>query len=288
MAERIPSREIVGRATPKQIFEFGDKIHEKLKDEEAAKQAAYTRSGLISGGKLGQPTLWAVLDILGVPRDFDPYLLGKFRRGNDVEARAIDFLTGIDISQVEAGATVSAPETAILTGDFIWQATAGYRGGVGFVDLAQLAPSGNIFHEVKSATKMAYDKVAATGRSKGNAPEPYYHHCIQLAYYCIGEGVTRGFLHYFNADDYRLTSFAINPLDYKEEIDKEIDDIESVFLSQQLPSFEAFLPYHKAYRHSTYPEWNSLTPQQATDKLKREYPEAYKKLMGGIPNEKSN
>lgn len=279
MAGRIAFRESLGRAAPLQVSGFGEKIHEKLKTEDAARQLERERSGKISGGKLGQPTLWAVLDMIGVPRDFDPYLLGKFQRGHDVEARAINLLTGIEADKVEPGTRVKSEQGAILQGEFILQKESGYRGGTGYVDLAQVVEKGDIYHEIKSSTKMAYDRVAGTGRSKGNTPAPYYHHAVQLAYYCIGDGVDRGFLHYLNADDYRLTSFAINPFDYKEEIDKEIDDIQTAFLTKQLPTFEAFLDYHKAYRKSTYGEWNDLDPAQMMRKLETEYPEAYKKLM---------
>ena len=91
--------------------------------------------------------------------------------------------------------------------------------------------------------------------------------------------MNRGFLHYFNADDYRLCSFAINPLDYKEEIDKEIDDIQSVFLTKELPAFQGFLPNHKVKGYWSYKEWNELSPREMMTKLKGEFPEQYKKFM---------
>lgn len=288
----VAMRDPIGRNSPTRIYEFGDKINEKLVRDDKAKRELYERSGKISGGKLGKPTLWAVLDIIGVPDEFDPYLLGKFMRGNDVEDRAIQFLTGIKPWEVESGKVVKSEDNAVLVGNFILQKEGGYRGGVGFIDLAQIvgefvegAKADFVFHEIKSSTKMAYDKVAAAGRYKGVAdPEkgvgvPYLHHALQLAYYCLGHDVSRGFLHYFNADDYRLTSFAINPLDYKEEIDKEIDDIEMCFIAKQLPAFEGFLPYHKIKSYWSYKEWNELTPSEMMNKLKTEFPESYKKFM---------
>ena len=281
---RVPMRDVIGRNSPSRIYEFGDKIAQKLQADDKAKRAAYERSGKISGGKLGKPTLWAVLDLIGVPDEFDPYLLGKFMRGNDVEDRAIQFLTGIKPWEVQAGELVKSDSNAVLVGEFILQKEGGYRGGTGFIDLAQVVGDSFVLHEIKSSTKMAYDKVAAAGRYKGVAePEkgigvPYLHHALQLAYYCLGHDVNRGFLHYFNADDYRLTSFAINPLDYKEEIDKEIDDIQLCFVTKQLPNFEGFLPYHKVKAYWSYKEWNELTPNEMMQKLKSEFPESYKKF----------
>jgi hypothetical protein len=280
----VPMRDVIGRNSPTRIYEFGDKIAQKLSADDKAKREGYERSGKISGGKLGKPTLWAVLDLIGVPDEFDPYLLGKFLRGNDVEDRAIQFLTGIKPWEVKAGELVKSDENAVLVGEFVLQKQGGYRGGTGFIDLAQVVGDSYVYHEIKSSTKMAYDKVAASGRYKGVAePEkgigvPYLHHALQLAYYCLGADANRGFLHYFNADDYRLTSFAINPLDYKEEIDKEIDDIQLCFVTKQLPSFEGFLPYHKVKAYWSYKEWNELTPSEMMHKLKTEYPESYKKF----------
>lgn len=281
----VPMRDPIGRNSPTRIYEFGEKIHQKLVKDNEKKQAERERSGKISGGKLGKPTLWAVLDLIGVPDEFDPYVLGKFQRGNDVEDRAIQFLTSIDPHYVEPGKVVKSGDNALLTGEFILQMEGGYRNGVGYIDLAQKVGDEWVLHEIKSSTKMAYDKVAAAGRYKGVADPskgigvPYLHHALQLAYYCLGTGSTRGFLHYLNADDYRLTTFAINPLDYKEEIDKEIDDIELVFATKQLPAFEGFLPYHKVKAYWSYKEWNELTPSEMMTKLKGEFPEQYKKFM---------
>lgn len=279
------SRDIIGRQSPKRVYEFGDKVYESLKRTNELEQETHERSGKISGGKLGKPTLWAVLDLIGVPDVPDPYLLGKFKRGNDVEDRAINFLTGIEPWNVKKGEIVQSTGDVVLKGDFILQKSGGYRGGVGYIDLAQIVADSYVYHEIKSSTKMAYDKVAASGRYRDKYdPEngigvPYVHHAIQLAYYCLGDEVTRSFLHYLNADDYRLTTFAINPFDYKEEIDKEIDDIQSVFLDKRLPEFEAFLPYHKAYKRTTYGEWNDLNQDELMNKLKNEYPLSYQKLM---------
>lgn len=302
MASRIPMREIIGRATPKRIYEFGDKIGERLKKQNQEAQAAHTSSGLISGGKLAQPTLWAVLEMLGLKKEFDEYTLGKFQRGHDVEARAINFLTDIPLQNIvdildgtvpNPGWIALAPG-ALLGGEVYLQYRAEYRGGFGFVDLAQRNNGTIIFHEIKSVGKMAYDKVAASGRSSAGVSEPYYHHCVQLSFYCVGEEVNSAFVHYFNADDYRLTTFSINPIDYKEEIDREIDDIQVAFLSKTLPPFEALLDFHKIKTYQSFgDEWNLLSPDQMLTKLELEHPDAFNKFMGttlpeGADNAKTN
>jgi len=297
MPARIPKREMIGRWSPRKIDQFGDNVGKRLKRKAEAASANHTPSGLISGGKLANPTLWSVLDMIGLRKEFDEYTLGKFQRGHDVEARAINLLTGLPVQYIMdiLDGTVENPgwikvtdDDAVLGGEVYLQYEQGYRGGTGFVDLAQKTDSGSIYyHEIKSSTKMAYDKVAATGASAktGNPPAPYDHHSIQLAYYCIGGNVQTGFLHYFNADDYRMISFSINPLDYKEEIDKEIDDIQVAFASKVLPPFEALLDFHKIKNYQSYgAEWNTLTPAELLTKLENEYPEAYARFMSmGLP-----
>jgi len=286
-------RNIIGRSSPSRIYEFGDKLHKQLVIRNDAKKAAWERSGKISGGKLGKPTLWVVLDMIGVPDEFDPYVLGKFQRGNDVEARAINFLTDLDLDFVVgvSDGRVENPgwtkSDGLLTGEFYLQKPGSYRGGVGFIDLAQKIGDSEVYHEIKSATKMSYDRVAASGYYKGKTADskgnpvgvPQPQHAMQVAYYALGDDVTRTFLHYLNADDYRLTTFAINPLDYKEEIDKEIDDIQLAFVTKQLPAFETFLPWHTLKAYWSYKEWNELTPSEMMTKLKNEFPNQYKKFQ---------
>lgn len=291
MASRIPMREPIGVefAKPTRVFEFGDFIGKRLKKSNDEDKAEHVGSGLISGGKLGQPTLWSVLDILGVSKDFDEYLLGKFQRGHDVEARAINFLTGLEFQyvvdiitgKVENPGWIPLPEGSMLTGEVYLQMPTSYRGSIGYIDLAQRNGKSIILHEIKSATKMAYDRVVATGRSSKGTAAPYYHHCIQLALYALGDETStdKAFLHYFNADDYRLATFAIDPQQYKAELDAEMTAIQRAFITKVIPNFEGFLDYHKAYVRSTFGAWNELNEYQILDKLMSEFPEAYKQFM---------
>lgn len=314
MGSKIPSRDLLITTEPQVVPQFSEYVGKRFKDIQEKKNQNYTSSGLISGGKLGKPALWQVLSLLGFVKEFDEYTLGKFQRGNDVEARAINMLTDIPmdyINQILSGDVadpgwIPIPKGAMLEGEVYLQMKGGYRGGIGFIDLAQRTPTGRvIYHEVKSSTKMAYDKVAASGASKTkkeygyvggkrtviketpNKPDPYVHHALQVAYYALGDEVTTAFLHYFNADDYRLISFAINPNDYKEEIDKEIDDIQMAFITKQLPPFVVLQEFHKIKNYQDFgDEWNQLTPDEALKKLEVECPNEYAKFMTTeLPNE---
>ena len=138
--------------------------------------------------------------------------------------------------------------------------------------MAQQVGDTMVYHEIKSVTKMAYQRV-------DKEDQPYYHHAIQLAYYCLGDNVSEAYLQYLNADDYRVASFKINPLEYKEEIDKEIDDLKTVFITKKLPPFVALLDMHKVKLYRQYEDWNWLTPDQMMDKLQNQFPEQYKRFM---------
>lgn len=270
---KIPTRELVGgRPYATQVNTFAKKIHEMLIQDNEEKMAKHTPSGKISGGKMSRPLLWVTLSLLGVPDQIDAYLLGKFVRGNDVENRAINFLTGIDAEKVADNTPVEAEPGNVLTGTFTFQKPGSYRGGVGYIDMAQQVGDMTVYHEIKSVTKMAYERVMREG-------QPYYHHAIQLAYYRLGDNVSEAYLQYLNADDYRVTSFKINPLEYKEEIDKEIDDLKTVFITKKLPPFVALLDMHKVKRFRQYEDWNWLTPDQMMDKLQNQFPEQYKRFM---------
>jgi len=293
------TRELIGRWSPMEIAQFGERVTEELKRRN--NEHVHEPSGLISGGKLGQPTLWSVLDMLAELRaEHDGYTLGKFQRGHDVEARAINLLTGLSIQYIvdildgiiDNPGWIKLEANNILDGEVYLQYKQGYRGGTGYVDLAQKTPSGElIFHEIKSSNKMAFDKVAMTGasaiaaRKRGETlkPAPYDHHVLQLSYYCLGGDVNRGFIHYLNADDYRLISFAINPEDAREEIDKEIDDIQAAFILKSLPVFEPLFDFQRIKNYQAYgDEWNMLSPDELMTKLENEFPSAYDKLMTTI------
>lgn len=270
---KIPTRDLINGTPPAtRVRAFAEKIHEKLIADNEERMAKHIPSGKVSGGKLSRPLLWNVLSLIGVPDQIDAFLLGKFVRGNDVEERAIKFLTGIDASKVADNTPVEAEPGNVLTGTFTFQKPGSYRGGVGYIDMAQQVGDTMVYHEIKSVTKMAYQRV-------DREDQPYYHHAIQLAYYCLGDNVSEAYLQYLNADDYRVASFKINPLEYKEEIDKEIDDLKTVFITKKLPPFVALLDMHKVKLYRQYEDWNWLTPDQMMDKLQNQFPEQYKRFM---------
>lgn len=259
----------------------------------------YIEHGLISGSKLADASLNIVLKMLGVDQDFDVFTLGKFKRGHTTEAELIEFLTGIPRADQKPNVWLEPVDTRVIPNPIMLQAepVKGYRGMTNSVDILEDVGNGYILHEIKSATKSAYDYVGAVGKGmylyKYNyqkkkrerigkrTPEPKEHNAIQLSSYCLSQWekpVLKAILHYINADDYRMVSFEIDFMKFKPEIDREIDEVQFAFETKILPEFKPVYDWQKG-KYNSFADWESLSSEQSLNKLKEEYPEAYTKFM---------
>ena len=94
-------------------------IDSELIRENKEREALHEPSGKLSASMLYQPTRFQIMKYLNIPRrEFDPYTLGKFKRGIDVETWFVDRLdkAGFLIESqkaVEFEATDSASEKAL-------------------------------------------------------------------------------------------------------------------------------------------------------------------------------
>lgn len=259
----------------------------------------YVEQGMISGSKLADAPLNTILKMLGIGQEFDAYTLGKFRRGHSTEAELVELFTGLSRQEQVPNVWLEPTDKTVLRGKVMLQAEPikGYRGMTNSVDLIEDVGEGLIIHEIKSATKSAYDYVAAVGKGKFDyqynyttkkrertgtrAPEPKEHNSIQVASYALSQWekpVLRTVLHYINADDYRMISFMIDPQLYKPEIDREIDAVQFAFETKQLPKFEPLYKWQQG-KYNSFEEWEKLSEPELMAKLKGDYPEAYEKFM---------
>lgn len=274
---------------------YQKKVQEKIWADR--NNVPYIEHGLISGSKLADATLVIILKMLKIDQTFDVYTLGKFMRGHEMEADLVELLTGIPKHEQLAQQWQTPTDTRVLQGKIMLQAEPikGYRGMTNSVDLLEDIGTGYILHEIKSATKSAYDYVGAVGkgmyeysyvngkrqRSGRRQPEPKEHHCIQVASYALSQwdkpilGVA---LHYINADDYRMISFKIDPLKYKPEIDKEIDEVQFAFETKILPVHKPLYKWQSG-KYNSFADWEKLNEQELLAKLKGDYPEAYDAFM---------
>ena len=267
-------------------FDYAERLYEVLRTQ----PDTYVETGLISGSKIGYTPLAAILRMIGVVTEFDGYTLGKFQRGHDLEFDIIKLLWGTPPAEGIWFDTHSGTKA-------MWQyrPAEGYRGTVVTMDLIEDMGDHFIIHEIKSATKMSWDKTAGAGYSKwvrekkGEQviPEIKPHNAIQSALQglatCIDDDgkekpVKKVLVHYVNADDYRIISFEVDPEEYREQIDNDITAILDAFITKRLPVYQSRWGWDKG-KYNNYKDFENLTSDQIYKKLQIEYKDSLDKFM---------
>ena len=261
-------------------FDYAEKLYETLRNE----PDTYVETGLISGSKVGYASLTAILRMIGVVVEFDGYTLGKFRRGHDLELDIIKLLWGTPPDEGIWFETKDGTKAC-------WQyrPKVGYRGTSVTMDLIEDMGDHYIIHEIKSATKMSWDKTAGAGYSKwvrekkGEQviPEVKPHNAIQSALQGLvpmDKPVKEVLVHYVNADDYRIISFSINPEEYREQIDQDINAILEAFITKKFPVYTPRWGWDKG-KYNNYKDFENLTSDQIFQKMKIEYKDSLDKFM---------
>jgi hypothetical protein len=244
--------------------ELQSRIVATIRKEYEEKSALHEPSGKLSAGQLGKPLLEQVLKVIGVPqKPVEDYALGLFRRGDSVEENIIELIKP-DKQQVEVE----------------------YRNVVGLVDAIK---DGEIY-EVKSVKNSQFqylDPENTKQRRTADGLVPVYDgvkysHALQAGLYALALGKDRFTIIYASADDLRTLPHTVETAEVKPEIDNIIDEVEKAIKSKVLPKWEAREEWQAKYpQYSSYPDWMSLDPELAMTKLKNQYPDAYKKLIGG-------
>lgn len=188
-------------------------------NEERAKK--HEPSGKLSASMLYQPVRFQVMKTIGVPRrEIDPYVLGKFKRGNDVEDWYVKQLEGHGL--LEAQKEVS------------------YRDTVGIVDAVVDSKGwdfedGTIPHEVKSVTNAKFARIKKTGVD--------YHYKLQGALYALALGTDHYAIDIVASEDYRVKSCIFKTKRIKRDVDQIIsrylEAIENWARYRELPELEA-------------------------------------------------
>lgn len=255
-----------------QVEAYDVQINEVAVAAEKRRQAAHEPSGRISASMMGTPTLWNVLKLLGVPsKEFEPYLLRKFARGNQAEQWFVDMLQ-------------STAKQPFVYGQ---QMEVNYCGGIGFVDVPELVVNEDKTfrvrpHEVKSVTNAKFKRLTKGFVRKGVAATgPDKHHVLQVAFYALALESPDAFLHYIASDDLRVATWHIPDVNvYKPEIDGAITAINQVFIFGELPEFTAKMDWQEKIEYWPYPDFFGLSAKQIEARLEQDYPHAYSKLKG--------
>lgn len=249
-----------------------EQISAMVVEAEKRRQTAHEPSGRISASMMGNPTQWNVLKLLGVPsKEFEPFLLRKFARGNQVEEWFVDALQKISKQPFTYGK----------------QMEVSYRGGIGFVDAPELVINEDKTfrvrpHEVKSVTNAKFKRIAQGYPRRGIAATgPDENHVLQVAYYALAMDSPDAYIHYIASDDLRVATWYIPDVEiYRPAIDAEIDAIDQAFVFGRLPEFQSKLAWQDNRLYSAYPQFAGMTATEIEHVLEQEYPEAYKKLKG--------
>lgn len=236
-------------------------MYQALRKANTERELSHQRSGKLSAGRLGKPLLEQILYVIGVPKKpIEDYALGLFRRGENVEETIIDLLSP-NKTQVEVE----------------------YRNVVGFVD----AIRNNMPYEVKSVknSQMQYLDPNNTKQRRGNDglepiyDGPKYAHVLQATLYGLALKTDYITVLYVAADDLRTLPHVIETKTMAGEVERIIDEFNAQLKLKTLPKWEAREDWQEKYpQYSDYPDWISLDPETAMQKLKQEYPEAYKNL----------
>lgn len=277
------SRDIIDYTIDKRIAQ--EMVKANAERERLHREKNPVRKGNLTASMLGKPTQWSVLKMCGLTaKEPDEYTLRKFARGYQVEEWIDPYLNSVD-SQVEIKP---------------------YRGVTGICDYLVdtkdwATPVGVIPLEVKSTKNSQYSHIV--NRISGG---PKLGHCLQALLYALAIGTEYYALTYVAADDLRTRTFLRHiddPFHYRDKYmygkrvyyDQEIDlrkfledTITAVNYCKDkgvIPEFNQVLQeaWHINPDFCDYPAFMGLSPAEAEEKLKQEFPDAYKRLK-----EKSN
>lgn len=223
-------------------------ITSKLREAEAKEKALHSPSGKLSAGMLYKPLLEQVLKLIGVPpAPVSDYALRLFERGKQVENWVIN-LIGPDETQKEVE----------------------YKEAVGLVDVIK----DGVLIEVKSVKGSQWRWLQKEGAR--------WNHRLQAGLYALALEKASYQILYVCADDFRTMLCELNTADVAPEINKIVAEVDKQLKNHQMPLFEAREAWQGkpeyAEKYSDYGDWLSLSPDLAMEKLRNQYPDAYKKL----------
>lgn len=162
---------------------------------------AHESRGGLSASMLYQPLRFQVLKSLGAPRrEIDPYVLGKFKRGTDVEDWYVEQLQNMN---------------CLVSG----QKEVFYRETRGFIDALVDTKDwqfkcGVLPLEVKSITNAKLRRVKKTGID--------WHYKLQACLYALAEGSEHYAVTIISAEDLRTETYIFKTREMANDVDKRI------------------------------------------------------------------
>lgn len=176
-------------------------IDKQLIADNLLREEQHEPSGLLSASWLYQPLRFQVMKTIGIPRkQNEPYVLGKFRRGEDCEEYLVN-------QMIVAGILIER------------QKQVRYRNTVGLVDA--VVDSNKLFfkkgvmpHEIKSVTNAKLKRI--------NSTEVDYHYKLQGCFYAMAMKSEFYAIDILSAEDLRVDTYIFATKDLEKEIDQII------------------------------------------------------------------
>ena len=213
-------------------------IYKKLREENLEESKKHIKSGKLSAGNLGSPLQHQILSALKAEsKVLDDYTLGKFKRGQEVEAFIVKMLE---------------KET------YNTQVECNYRDCVGFLDVELYGDEWDTTYlplEVKSFANRAYSWIKKEGEAKQG-------HKLQAGLYAVALNLPLYSVLYVAADDYRTMHLIYETADIKDEIDEIIDIFNDTWKSKTIPVFEAKEKWQEKIMYNNYPFFMKLGKKQ--------------------------
>lgn len=230
-------------------------ISQRLIEANDKERENHKSSGKLSASMLGQPLQWQILKTIGVPpKPFDEYTLRKFKRGKDIE--------NWFISEISPN---------------FKQPFVEYRSTIGYVDLNLVQDEsfdfklGEMPHEVKSVSNAKFKRIT-------KLKEADRGHRLQATLYALAQNKDYYAIDYIASDDLRIETYIYETKDTKDEVDEIITKFQEQLKLKVVSVFEPIEKWQANPEYQNYPAWATLTAEECMDKLKSEFPDAYKKL----------
>lgn len=211
-------------------------IDQSLIDANKKREEKHEPSGKLSASMLYQPLRFQVLKTIGAPRkEFDPYTLAKFERGNQVEEWFVKKLS-------DAGFIVDDEQELkdYLLEPSDEQPKAVYKDVVGYVDSVidtdlMYSKRGVIPNEIKSVTNAKLKRIDKTGVD--------WHYRVQACFYALAMNVDHYGVTIVSSEDLRSSTYMFKTKadGFVNRIHKIIDEydkaIDEWFTKHKLPAF---------------------------------------------------
>jgi len=226
---------------------FDQYITDKVRKQYLDERKDHVPSGKLSASLLPKPLLWQILYTIGVPKkEADDYLLGVFERGRDLEEKVIH----------------SRFPTVIER-----QKQVKYRDTVGLIDAIVDFEGEQTPVEIKSVNYRKFQRI-------GDEVDEQY--LLQATLYGMAiKSKTIG-IHVIDTQSMQFTTFRYPTAYMARMVESIIDAYQTAMKRRTMPIFEARYKWQENAKYQDYPDFTGLTSKEIVDKLKVDYPQAYK------------